>query len=132
VIRDRFLKMAGAVAKFRSGDFKGAMQEGKAALSGFGDEVATEGRKAAAATASLQEVEDAMRDLGVTRAKLNRDLAETKEIITDENASFADKKKAIDEVRKAEGDQTAQELMNAKKKLKAIQELNALSDTSDE
>jgi uncharacterized protein YydD (DUF2326 family) len=33
----------------------------------------------------LQEVEDALRGLGETRAKLNRDLAEAKEIITDES-----------------------------------------------
>jgi hypothetical protein len=73
-----------------------------------------------------------MRDLGVSRAKLNRDLAETKEIITDESASLEDKRKAIERVRKAEGEQTAQELENAKKKLEAIRAKNALSDVSDE
>lgn len=132
VLRDRFLKIAGAIAKFMTGDFKGAMEDGKAAVSGFGDEVAAEFQKAANATKALQDVEDAMRDLGVTRAKLNRDLAESKEIIGDETASYGEKKKAIDDVRKAEGEQTAQELANAKKKLKAIKDLNALSDTSDE
>jgi hypothetical protein len=54
----------------------------------------------------LQEVEDALRGLGETRAKLNRDLAEAKEIITDETASYAEKKKAINDVRTAEGKQT--------------------------
>jgi hypothetical protein len=56
----------------------------------------------------LQEVEDALRGLGETRAKLNRDLAEAKEIITDETASYAEKKKAINDVRTAEGKQTEQ------------------------
>lgn len=132
VIRDRVLKIAGAIAKFFSGDFKGAIQDARSAVSGIGDEIAEEFRKAAEATAQLQEVEDAMRDLGVSRAKLNRDLAATKEIITDENASFAEKKKAIEEVRKAEGEQTAQELENAKKKLAALKARNDLSDKSDE
>jgi hypothetical protein len=63
--------------------------------------------------------------VGETRAKLNRDLAEAKEIITDETASYAEKK-AINDVRTAEGKQTEQELANAKRKLKAIQDLNAL------
>lgn len=124
VIRDRVLKVAGAIAKFFSGDFKGALQDARTAVSGIGDEIAAEFQKAADATAKLQEVEDAMRDLGVSRAKLNRDLARTKEIITDENATFAEKKKAIDEVRAAEGKQTEQELANAKKKLEAIKALN--------
>lgn len=132
VIRDRVLKVAGAIAKFFSGDFKGALADARSAVSGIGDEIAAEFQKAADATARLQEVEDAMRDLGVSRAKLNRDLAKTKEIITDENASFAEKKKAIEEVRIAEGKQTEQELENAKKKLKALQDKNNLSDKSDE
>lgn len=132
VVRDRILKVGDAIVKFFSGDFKGAIATGMEAVSGFGDEVSKEFNKAADATKALQEVEDAMRELGVSRAKLNRDLAESKEIITDETASYADKKKAIDEVKKAEALQTEQELSNAKKKLKAIQELNALSDTSDE
>lgn len=132
IIRDRILKIAGAIAKFFSGDFSGALSDARAAVSGIGDEIAAEFQKAADATRRLQEVEDAFRSLGVSRAKLNRDLAETKEIITDENASLEDKRKAIERVRKAEGEQTTQELESARKKLKAIQDLNALSDTSDE
>jgi hypothetical protein len=132
VIRDRVLKVAGAIAKFFSGDFKGALSDARQAVSGIGDEIAAEFQKAADATAKLQEVEDAMRSLGVTRAKLNRDLAQAKELITDENASYADKKKAIDQVRDAEGKQTEQELANARKKLEAIKARNALSDISDE
>lgn len=132
VIRDRVLKIAGAIAKFFSGDFKGALSDARAAVSGIGDEIASEFNKAADAAKRLQEVDDAMRDLGVSRAKLNRDLARTKEIITDENATYEEKKKAIEEVRKKEGEQTAQELANARKKLQAIKDANALSDTSDE
>jgi hypothetical protein len=133
VLRDRVLKIAGAIAKFFSGDFKGAIQDAREAVSGIGDEIADEFRKAQEATAMLQEVEDAMRDLGVSRAKLNRDLAQAKELITDENASYADKKKAIEEVRQKEGEQTKQELDNARKKQKALEDRNKLSkNVSDE
>jgi hypothetical protein len=132
ILRDRFLKIAGAITKFMSGDFKGAMADGKAAVAGFGAEVEKEFKLAAKATEELQLVEDAMRSLGETRAKLNRDLAAAKEIITDENATYAEKKKAIDAVREAEGQQTEQELANARRKLAAILLQNSLSDTSDE
>lgn len=132
VLRDRFLKLASAITSFLKGEWGDAWKQAKEAYAGLGDEIANEFRKAADATAILQEIEDVTRDLSVSRAKLNKDLAKTKEIITDENASYADKKKAIDEVRKAEGEQTAQELANAERKLKAMQDLAALSDTSDE
>lgn len=132
VLRDRVLKVGSALVKFFSGDFKGAIEDGKAAVSGFGEEVEKEFRQAANAAKMLQEVADATRNLGVQRAKLNRDLAEAKEIITDENASYAEKKKAIEAVKKSEGEQTEQELTNAKKKLAAIKLANSLSDTGKE
>lgn len=132
VVRDRVLKIASAISKFFSGDFKGALEDGRAAVSGFGDEVAAEFRKAADATRSLQEVADAMRDLSVTRARLDRDLAKSEQILTDVNATYADKKKALEEVEIAEKKQTDAELENAEKKLAAIRALNSLSDSSSE
>ena len=118
VLRDRFLKLI-------SLDFKGA-------FSGVGDEIEKEFKSASKLAKAIQDVEDATRNLGVSRAKLNRDLAASKEIITDETASYGDKKKAIEAVRIAEGRQTESELANAKKKLNSIIAQNALSDTSDE
>ena len=132
VVRDRILNVGNAIVKFFSGDFKGALAEGKKAVSGFGDEVAKEFKAAANATKQLQQVEDAFNRLSVSRAKVNRDLAISKELLTDENASFEDKRKALDKIKKTEGEQTRQELANAKKKYEAIKAQNALSDTSRE
>ena len=132
VIRDRILKIAGAIAKFFSGDFKGALEEGRAAVSGIGEEISREFQAAANATKVLQDLGDELRNLTVSRAKLNRDLRVAKELINDDTASSKERKKAIDEVREAEGAQSAQELENAKKKLAAIQAKNNLSDKSDE
>ena len=132
VVRDRILNVGNAIVKFFSGDFKGALAEGKKAVSGFGDEVTKEFKAAANATKQLQQVEDAFNRLSVSRAKVNRDLAISKELLTDENASFEDKRKALDKIKKTEGEQTEQELKNARKKYKAIKAQNALSNTSRE
>ena len=132
VVRDRILVAGSAIVKFFSGDFKGAISEGKKAVSGFGEEVGREFRIAANAVKDLQEVEDAMRGLSVSRARLDRDLAKSKELLTDENASYKDKKKALDEIKIAEGNQSRQELANAQKKLNAIVAQNKQSDTSNE
>jgi hypothetical protein len=132
VVRDRILNVGNAIVKFFSGDFKGALAEGKKAVSGFGAEVTKEFKAAANATKQLQQIEDAFNRLSVSRAKVNRDLAISKELLTDENASYEDKRKALDKIKKTEGEQTRQELANAKKKYEAIKAQNALSNTSRE
>ena len=132
VVRDRVLIVGDALVKFFKGDFKGAMDAGKKAVSGFGAEVAKEFQQAADAKKDLQEVANAMRDLSVSRAKLDRDLVKAKETIESSTATYAEKKKAIDEVREAETKQTESELAAAQKKLDAIREQNSLSDSGDE
>jgi hypothetical protein len=132
IIRDRILSAGRAITKFFKGDFKGALKEAKSAVTGFGAEVRKEFKAAADATKNLQRVEDAFNRLSVSRAKVNRDLAVSKALLTDENASFEDKRKALERIKKTEAAQTAQELANMRKKVKAIKLLNSLSDTSRE
>jgi hypothetical protein len=121
VIRDRFLKFGEALAKFFSGDFSGAVKDARSAVSGIGDEITNEFKKGAEAAKLLQEVGDAMRDLKVARAELNKNLAESKELLSDENATYAQKKKAIEDIRKGEAEYTKDALENARKRLRAAQ-----------
>lgn len=102
VIRDRILKVGEALAKFFKGDFKGAIETGKKAVNGFGEEVAAEFNKAKKAAEALDNIEDRMQELGVIRAKNNAMIAKSKEMINDETASYRDKKKALNEVSDAE------------------------------
>jgi len=132
VVRDRVLIIGEALVKFFTGDFKGAMETGKKAVSGFGAEVAKEFKIAANAKKDLQEVVDTMRLLSVSRAELDRDLIKAKETIESSTASYEEKKKAIDEVRIAETKQTESELEAAKKKLAAIKLQNEQSDSGAE
>jgi hypothetical protein len=132
VLRDRVLKVGEALVKFFTGDFKGALEVGKEAVSGFGEEVAREFQQAADATRNLQEVADAARNLSVSRAELNKNLIKAKEIIEGSTASYDEKKKAIELVREAETKQSEDELKNAQKKLDAIVLANSLSDSGAE
>ena len=121
VIRDRFLKFGEALAKFFSGDFSGAVKDARSAVSGIGDEITAEFKKGAEAARLLQEVSDAMRDLKVARAELNKNLAESKELLSDENATYEQKRKAIEEIRKGEAQYTKDALDNARKRLRAAE-----------
>lgn len=132
ILRDRFLKVASAIWKFMKGDFKGAMQEGKEAVAGLGDEMQKEFNAAMKYKKGLQEVADATRELGVSRKKLNRDISESERILTDVNATYAQKQKALKAVEEAEGKQTSAELANAKKKLASLKGLANQSDSSSE
>jgi len=132
VLRDRVLKVGEALVKFFTGDFKGALEVGKEAVSGFGAEVQREFQQAADATRNLQEVADAARNLSVSRAELNKNLIKAKEIIEGSTASYDEKKKAIELVREAETKQSEDELKNAQKKLDAIVLANSLSDSGTE
>lgn len=132
VLRDRVLKVASAISKFFSGDFRAALEEGRAAVSGIGQEIADEFAAAAQATKVLQDLEDSMREISVGRAKLNRDLAQAKEIMNNADASFAERRAALNKVRQAESEQNRKELAQAKAEYDAIVAQNRLSDTSDE
>lgn len=132
VLRDRVLKVGGAIAKFFSGDFKGAFEDARDAVSGIGDEIVAEATKAAELKATLQEIEDQTRELNKTRAEQNKLIAEAKLKINDENLSYDDRLKALEEVRTAEIALAKQEEELARRRFEAIKAQNALSDSSKE
>jgi len=132
VLRDRILMIGDAIVKFFSGDFKGAIETGLKAVQGVGQEIADEFAAAAEATKVLQDLEDSMRTLTVSRAELNRDLAKAKETMSDADASMAERRKALNEVRAKESEQNKKELAQAKAEYEATVKLKKGSDLSDE
>lgn len=132
VLRDRVLKVGGAIVKFFSGDFKGALNDTKEAFSGIGDEIVNEFNQAAKLKKELQSIEDATRNLNNERAKQNKLIAEAKLKINDENLSIQERQKALEEVRQAEISLAKQEEELARRRFEAIKAQNALSDSSKE
>ena len=98
VLRDRVLKIGGALVKFFTGDFAGAAEDVKGAFSGIGDEIAGEFNEAMKLKKELQGIEDATRNLNNTRAEQNKLIAEAKLKINDENLSYEERQKAHEEV----------------------------------
>jgi len=132
VVRDRVLKFAGGIAKLFSGDIKGGLADLKGAFTGIGDEIEREATAAANLRKELQLVADAERELNKNRALQNRLIADAKLRINDENLSYQDRLKALEEVRKAEIKLSKDEEVLAKRKYDAIVAQNALSDSSKE
>jgi chemotaxis protein histidine kinase CheA len=132
VLRDRVLQLGGGLAKLFSGDIKGGLADLKSAFTGIGDEIEREATEAANLRKELQLVADAERELNKNRALQNRLIADAKLRINDENLSYQDRLKALEEVRKAEIKLSKDEEALAKRKYEAIVAQNALSDSSKE
>ena len=90
-------------------------------------QAATEGMNLAQA---LNEIEDAEGNLAVKRAQQNKLLAEAREILTDTNATYEDRKKALSEIQKSEESLAAEEVALARKRLKAAQDTIRLKGAS--
>jgi len=132
VLRDRVLQLGGGLAKLFSGDIKGGLADLKSAFTGIGDEIEREATAAANLRKELQLVADAERELNKNRALQNRLIADAKLRINDENLSYEDRLKALEEVRKAEIKLSKDEEALAQRKYDAIVLQNALSDSSKE
>ena len=132
VLRDRVLKVGGAIIKFFSGDFSGAAEDIKGAFSGIGEEIAGEFSQAMKIKAELQSIADATRELNNERAKQNTEIAKAKLVINDETKSYEEREQALQEVRQAEIALAKQEEILAQRRYEAIKAQNALSDSSKE
>lgn len=132
VLRDRVLKIAGAIVKFFKGDFKGAVADVKAGFKGLGNEIASEFKEAARIKKEIQAIEDAQRKLNNERARQNKEIAKAKLVINDETKSYKEREAALDEVRQAEIKLAKEEENLAKRRYEAIKAQNALSDSSKE
>jgi chemotaxis protein histidine kinase CheA len=87
-------------------------------VAGLFGTAASEGKK----LANMQdELEDQELALNEARAKGNKELAQARELLSDSNATLAERKNALDQVRKSETDLAAKELEFAKSRLKAAQ-----------
>jgi chemotaxis protein histidine kinase CheA len=132
VLRDRVLKVGGAIVKFFKGEFSGAVNDLKGAFKGLGDEIEKEFQAAANLRKELQNIDDTERNLNMRRAEQNKLLAEARLRLEDENLSYADRLKALEQVRKSEIALAKDEETLAKRKYDAIVAQNALSDSGKE
>jgi hypothetical protein len=106
-----------------------AIADGIAEVSSWFGLAAEEGGKL---SEQMDNIDDAEKDLAVTRAKTNAQLAESKEILSDTNATYEERKAALEKVKAAEEKQSKAELANAKAKVAAMKEQLVLQGQSEE
>jgi len=116
VVIDRVFALGNAVIKFFSGDFKGAIADAKAAVSGVGDEIEKVYNRTAAITKRLQEIKKAEREDKVDKSEREKRLALLREQLNDESVSIAERKKIAKELRDDQMKNAAEDLARTKEK----------------
>jgi hypothetical protein len=132
VVRDRALQFGKGLKQLFTGDIREGLSSIKDSFSGIGAEIVNDATEAANLRKELQAIADDQRDLNVERAKQNTLVAESKLRINDENLSYGERLKALEDVRAAEVQLAKQEEELAKRRYDAIKAQNALSDSSQE
>lgn len=104
VVVSRLVLFGEGMMAFLKGDFRGGVSKIKEAFSDLGDEIKrayTEGEKL---KKSLNDLADTEAEFILTEAELSNKLKLAREVVNDENATFAQKQKAINTAAAAELD----------------------------
>lgn len=107
----------------------GAFANGLAAVADFFGLAGSEGAKFADELDRQQDIE---KDLAVSRAQTNKQLAEAREILSDSNATYEKRTAALKKVKAAEEEQSKKEVANKKELLRLAYEDLKLNGRSEE
>lgn len=132
------LNLGGAITKFFSGDFKGAVAEGSKAFEGFTNKLKNFGEETKKEIAIAKQLADQIasadkleRKLTIDRAKAQRDAAELKAKSADREKFTAEERiKFLEQASAIESNILKEEERVAEMRLKIKQEQNKLSDST--
>jgi hypothetical protein len=106
-----------------------ALASGLETVAGWFGGTASEAGKLADA---LDNAEDKEKDLAVSRAETNKQLAESRELLSDNNASLEQRQAALKKVQAAENAQSKQEVANKRELLRLAEQELKLNGASEE
>lgn len=132
VIKDRVSALGGALVKFFTGDFKGALEDVKGAFTGITDEIIREVGAARELQAAMNALKDSERGFIRQRAETNRAIAETRLRVEDETLSYEERIAALEEAIALEEQTVAAELALAEERARIIREQIELGESLEE
>ena len=132
VIKDRVSALGGALVKFFTGDFKGALEDVKGAFTGITDEIIREVGAARDLQDAMNALKDSERGFIRQRAETNRAIAETRLRVEDETLSYQERIAALEEAIALEEQTVATELALAEERARIIREQIELGESLEE
>ena len=132
VVVDRVSNFGASVLKLFKGDTKGAVEGMKDSFKGLGEEIRNEVTAAANLKNTLNELLDTEREFSVQRAKNNVLIREAEAIAADQEVALDTRISKLKEALDLVETQATQEEEIARQRLEAIQEQNALGESTRE
>ena len=129
VLTDRISKIGGAIVKVFSGDFAGAANDVKGALSGIADEIVAEANAAARLKAELQGIADDTRGFNIEKAKTNQEIAKALLLAEDETKSNEVRLQGLKDALALEEQTTAKQLELQRRRVAAVEEEVGLGES---
>ena len=132
VIKDRISRLGGALVKFFTGDFAGALADTKDAFTGITEEIVRETQAAAELQRALNSLKDSERDFNLVRAETNRAIAETRLAVEDETLSFQERIAALERAIALEQSTVDEQLRLARERARIAEEQIGLGESLEE
>ena len=129
VLTDRISMIGGAIAKVFSGDFKGAANDVKGALSGIADEIVAEANAAARLKGELQGITDATREFNIEKAQTNQEIAKALLLAEDETKSNEERLQGLKNALSLEEKTTEKQLELQRRRVAAVEEEVGLGES---
>jgi DNA repair exonuclease SbcCD ATPase subunit len=132
VVVDRVSNFGASVLKLFKGDTKGAVEGMKNSFKGLGEEIKNEVKAAATLKKTLNELLDTEREFSVQRAKNNVLIREAEAIAADQTVSLEKRTEKLKEALDLVETQANREEEIARQRFEAIQQQNALGESTRE
>ena len=132
VVVDRISLLGESLIKLFQGDFKGAANIAKQAVSGIAEEITRVAAVAATLENATQRLRDQQIEFITEQARLESEIAEAREKISDETLSLKERQDALNRARQAESTLTNELIRQKQEELRIMIAKNALSESSAE
>ena len=132
VLRDRVSKIGGALVKFFTGDFSGALEDVKGAFTGITDEIIRETKAASDLERAMNRLKDEEREFTKARAATNLEISKARLLAEDDTLTVEERIDALQRAVELEQKTVDEQLRLAEERARIAREQVALGESLEE
>jgi hypothetical protein len=132
VLRDRVSKIGGALVKFFTGDFKGALEDVKSSFTGITDEILREVKAASDLERAMNRLKDEEREFTKARAATNLEISKARLLAEDDTLTVEERIEALQRAVELEQKTVDEQLRLAEERARIAREQVALGESLEE
>jgi len=132
VLRDRVSKIGGALVKFFTGDFKGALEDVKSSFTGITDEIIRETKAASDLERAMNRLKDEEREFTKARAQTNLEISKARLLAEDDTLTVEERIDALQRAVELEQKTVDEQLRLAEERARIAREQIALGESLEE